>query len=139
MKSLTNSLMAAAAMLIAAGSAHAQTLKAEIPFSFKAGVSTMSPGTYRVVINPNGATTPMIRLYNQSDQKSVLLMVSGRDAAKEWVASGVPKMSFECIESRCSLAQVWRGGRDALHVDAFRRYPRTVGAIQTITLELKAE
>jgi len=139
MKRLTNSLMAAAALLVAAGSAQAQNLKAEIPFSFKAGVSMMSPGTYQVMINPSGTTSPMIRLYNESERKGVLLLVSWRDAAKEWVAAGVPKISFECVEGRCSLAQVWRGGRDALHVDALRHDRRTVGAVQIITLELKAE
>ena len=139
MKSLTNSLIAAAALMVAAGNAPAQSLKAEIPFSFRAGGAMMNAGSYQVVTNPYGFGTPMIRLYNENDHKSAILPVMQSDAPKEWVASGKPKISFECIEGRCSLARVWKEGRDALHVDAPRRDPRTVGAIQIITLELKAE
>ncbi len=49
MKKLTTKLMiAAAALVVAAGAASAQTMKAEIPFAFRAGDKVMAAGTYRV-------------------------------------------------------------------------------------------
>ena len=136
MKNLTNSLLAAVA-LIAAGSASAQTvLKVEIPFAFRAGDTLMAPGNYRIVVNPAGS--PAIRLHNDSARGSAMLQALLGDAAKDWVKAGVPKLGFECVESNCSLASVWTRGRDAMY---FQRYgnARANAKVEIVTLDLKAE
>ena len=48
MKQLTTNLMAAAVVALAAGSASAQTLKADIPFTFHVAGVVMTPGPYEI-------------------------------------------------------------------------------------------
>jgi hypothetical protein len=50
-----NTWMVAATLVVAAGTASAQTLTAEIPFAFRTGSAMMAPGTY-TVIRPGGMT-----------------------------------------------------------------------------------
>ena len=52
MKSSTiRTMIAAAALAVAAGTASAQTYKAEIPVSFRAADKLMLPGSYEVKVN----------------------------------------------------------------------------------------
>ena len=56
MKNLTkNMTIAAAALMVAAGVAGAQTIQAEVPFGFRAAGTVMPAGSYRVSKNQLGA------------------------------------------------------------------------------------
>jgi hypothetical protein len=55
MKNLTKNMMiAAAALVVAAGAAQAQTIKAEVPFSFRVAGTVLPAGEYRVVTQSRG-------------------------------------------------------------------------------------
>ena len=116
MKRLTMNLMIAAAALAAvAGSASAQTLKADIPFTFHAGGALLSPGTYQVKMNStNGA--PIFILQNADTGKASMVgeYASG-DAPKAWTANGAARLAFECAGSRCVLRSVYQGGDAPAH------------------------
>ena len=73
MKRLTTNLMIAAAAIAAvAGSASAQTLKADIPFTFHAGGTVLPAGTYQIKVNsPNGA--PIFVLRNADTGKASMV------------------------------------------------------------------
>jgi hypothetical protein len=100
MKSLTTKLMIAAAALVAAGSASAQVLKADVPFAFQANGKTMAAGVYQV------HTTGSRGVMTIRGKHSVALAVplTGIDA-KEASA----KLVFSCSRGGCALAQVWTG------------------------------
>src|ERR1019366_1957819 len=75
MKELTTKLMiAAAALMIAAGAASAQAMKVEIPFEFRAGNHVMAPGTYSVDDLRIGTSTPVFRLRNRNTGDSIALL-----------------------------------------------------------------
>ena len=116
MKRLTTNLMIAAAAIAAvAGSASAQTLKADIPFTFHAGTALMSPGTYQIKLNsPNGA--PIFVLRNADTGKASMVGErASSDAPKAWRANGAARLAFECGGSRCVLRDVWQGGDAPAH------------------------
>jgi len=136
MKSFTiKSLLAAAAMTAAAGVASAQTLKVEVPFSFRAGETLMAPGTYRIVAGTNALHTAAIQIRHDGEGGGIMMLATQRNAAKAWVAMGVPKVQFDCMDGRCSLAKVWNGeSRDALEVIPTRRTMQDNASLSTITL-----
>jgi len=106
MKQLTMNLMAAAVVVLAAGNASAQGLKAEIPFTFQVGGAVMTPGSYEVVPASNMAEKHVV-LRNIDSRKSVLAMYSPTDPAKELVAQGKAGLQFECSGARCALREIW--------------------------------
>jgi len=115
----TRMMIAAATLVVAAGSASAQVLKAEIPFTFRAGAVVMAPGTYLVIADQRTAH-PLYRLWSESERRSILLLTqAARDPQKAWVASGQAVLSFECGISHCALAEIWAG--DARPAYAFPR------------------
>jgi hypothetical protein len=107
MNKITNRLMiAAATVVVAAGAASAQTLRADIPFSFRAGSTIMKAGTYRVKAQ---AGAP-VQLASVEDGNSIFMLPLGAgDPNKAWKADGAPVISFECGETMCSLVAVWPG------------------------------
>jgi len=108
MKSSTMTMMiAAAALTVAAGSASAQSFKAEIPLTFKAGNAVMVPGSYAVNVSGDGK---LIQIRNAETQKSVVMLsVPGGDVPKAWRATDKPVISFACVEGSCSLSRMWNG------------------------------
>jgi hypothetical protein len=116
MKNSTMRLMiAAAALAVAAGSASAQTYKAEIPVAFRAGGNAMLPGTYQIRREVHGGG-PIVHVYNLDSQKHVVLLTSfGSDAPKGWRAAGTPMIALECVEGRCALRSLWTGSGPAMY------------------------
>jgi hypothetical protein len=115
MKTLTTNLMlAAAALAIAAGSASAQTMKADIPFSFRVGNTLMSAGSYDVNID-TGARAYFV--FRNADTRQIAFVAerSTGDVRKEWKADGAPKLSFDCVGSRCALREAWSGSGALSH------------------------
>jgi hypothetical protein len=112
MKRLTmNSLVVAAALTAVAGSAAAQTMKAEIPFTFRAGGAVLTPGTYVVKIDSGGSGQTHFVLRNEETRQSVIVgqTVQGL-APRQWRADGQARLGFECVGARCALRNIWSGG-----------------------------
>jgi hypothetical protein len=110
MKKLTTRFMiAAAALVVGAGAASAQTLNAQIPFAFRVGNRVMAPGTYQVDKLERQSSGPIFRLLNARLRRSAILLPQAQvDPQKGW-ADGRPKLVFACIGSRCALAELWAG------------------------------
>ena len=109
MKRLTTRwIIAAAAVAVAAGSASAQMLKADIPFTFQVGNATMAPGTYSVSVNGNSSLRYLV-LRNVDTHASALAQYSDGDVSRDWKARGTPMIRFACSGPRCSLLEMWAG------------------------------
>ena len=111
MKKLTTRLMiAAAALVVVAGVASAQTMTASIPFEFRAGNRVMEPGTYWVGDLQTLSGAPIYRILNQESHKTVVLMPQAPvDREKAWEASGQAKLVFACTSGSCALAEIYTG------------------------------
>ncbi len=105
---MTHLLIAAAALCATAASAPAQTIKAEVPFTFRANGKLMPPGTYRLDFR-NKTGMPMIQMSGDSGQAVALMPISAYDPKKEWVATGNGLLSFQCGVSQCTLIGIWSG------------------------------
>lgn len=109
MKRLTNCLIAAAALTVAAASASAQMLKAEIPFTFRAGAALMAPGAYQVTTtNTSGVRHYTLRNVDTGQAALVVAMIAS-DPPRTWRADGLPRLGFDCAGARCVLRQLWEG------------------------------
>ncbi len=136
MTRLTTTLMIAAASFVAAaGNASAQTMKAEIPFSFRAAGTLMQPGTYEIKKTVTPGAAPYISVRSEENGKGVLItQIIGADTPKEWMASGAPRAMFECAGERCVLREVWAGaGSTAYRIHA----PKLEGDEPVRTAEIR--
>jgi hypothetical protein len=114
MKSFTKTMMvAAAAVVMSAGVVSAQSLKADIPFAFRASGKTLAPGSYRVDVASGTSSVRYFRLRNETEGQAVLSMpVAAHDANKDWRADGKARLAFACGGSGCELIELWQGGND---------------------------
>ncbi len=103
------SMIAAATLMVAAGSASAQTLTAQIPFPFRAGSKVMAAGNYSVHVTQFGSV-PVFRIAGADNV--LLLGGPANDADKQWRKVGQPVLSFQCGARMCDLAAIWTGGTD---------------------------
>jgi len=119
-------MIAAAALMVAAGSASAQTFKAEIPMAFRVSNKTMAPGTYDLRLT-RAASGMMLVVYNRTTRTSAALVPSvTADPPKAWRAAGDAKIAFACTDGACSLRELWDGfGTDAYRFPA----PRSAGTL----------
>src|SRR4051794_36017262 len=109
MKGFTKqSMLATAVVVLAAGGASAQTLKADIPFTFQVGDVVMSPGTYRVVISHTAGERHLI-FRNADTNASVLAQYAPGDVPSAWRVRGTPMVKIECSGAQCALREVWPG------------------------------
>src|SRR5579862_9110554 len=100
--------IAAAALMVAAGSASAQTYRAEIPMAFSAGGRVLAAGPYE--ISASGYATTKYQFYNRTDHSGVMLLGNAlSDPPKQWRDEGVAKLTFECIDGSCRLKSLWNG------------------------------
>lgn len=106
---LLRSTFAAAAIAVAAVSGWAQSLNAEIPFTFRAGGAQLSPGAYSVTANAAGGHAYMVLRNEDTRQSIILAQYVLEDPPKAWKADGAPRLAFECAEQQCVLRQVWTG------------------------------
>ncbi len=115
MTNLTKNILVAAAVLVVAGVASAQTVTADIPFAFRAGEKLMAPGTYQVSTVSAASGIAVFKLYNTDERAGVLAVPPVKnDPAKAWKADGKPRLVFLCGGSRCALAEIWRGGTETI-------------------------
>jgi hypothetical protein len=98
-------------LMMTAGVASAQTLmNAEIPFAFSVGNHVVEPGTYRVGIVPGSSSNAVLRVQNVQARNSVMVLPqSSADAPRKWIASGLPRLGFDCSTGACVLMKVWFG------------------------------
>jgi len=107
MKSLTKWMVAAAAVTVAAVGASAQVLQADVPFAFGGVAGRESPGTYQVTIDSNH----LVHFRNMDTHDTRLATPAFlSDPKKEWRASALPKMVFQCGPSGCEIVGLWAGG-----------------------------
>jgi hypothetical protein len=112
MRRITNYLTTAAAVLIAtSGVASAQnTLKADVPFAFHVGSNVMEPGTIRIQAMSRHTGNQAILVSNSDAKRRYFVLPKAvGDAPKNWIASGVPKLGFDCSSGTCILAKAWNG------------------------------
>ena len=106
-------MIATAALAVAAGSASAQTLNAQIPVYFHVGKAVMTPGPYQVRTD-TGSGSEIVYLHNLATHTSVMLASSVRgDVPKSWIEEGSPRLIFECLDNSCALKRMWNGSGDA--------------------------
>ena len=76
--------------------------KAEIPFDFHVGKSTLPAGTYSVSKDNSGS---FLHIRNMDTENTILLGVQGREAGK-----ADPRLTFRCYSDDCYLAAIWIPG-----------------------------
>lgn len=108
MTHLTINTILAAAAVFAAGSASAQTLKADIPFTFQVAGATLAPGTYHVATAQN-PTSRYVIIRNAETHASVLARYMSSDVSKGAKSHETATIQFECSGARCALREVWTG------------------------------
>jgi hypothetical protein len=114
----TKLMIAAATVVVAAGTATAQTMKAEIPFAFRVSGKTMEAGSYRVSALSTNAGFKTYSLVGTKTY-SVASPIAQRDPDKNWKSHGLPVLAFECAGDRCSLVGLWNGSSPS--ADQFAR------------------
>jgi len=108
MKRTTMNLMLAAVLTMSASTAvFAQTMRAEIPFSFRAGNAVMAPGAYEVTAS-SGEQWFVLR--NFDTRKSVIVLSEAADdAPKPWKDAGGGILQFGCGDGSCNLLRLFSG------------------------------
>ena len=108
MKNLTTNMMiAAAALVVAAGVAQAQTIRAEVPFSFRAAGTVMPAGEYWVNANSAAGATRVFQVTNRDTNRSILTMPYS--TSYRVPANYDTSLTFECSGANCALVKVAPG------------------------------
>jgi hypothetical protein len=103
----TKTLFITAARAALAIGAWAQSMSAEIPFTFRAGDTVLRAGSYRITMGDGYGS--VIRLTKAETHKSVMLVPRYRSDASKSRAADNPKLWFACTGSNCVLARLWNG------------------------------
>jgi hypothetical protein len=108
MKNLTTKMtIAAAALMVAAGVAGAQTIKAEVPFGFRVTGTVMPAGSYWVNTDNSQGGVAVVKLTNADTHRSVLTMPYPPNNQKRGEA--IASLTFECSGANCALVRVAPG------------------------------
>jgi len=134
----TKSLVMAAALVAVAVGASAQSMKAEIPFAFRAGGAVLAPGSYRVSVSSR-ANNSVIHLTSRDTNKSILILSLYKSDVSN--PAGDPKLWFACAGGNCVLTSVWNGeDHSAMVVGYPARAAKETAEIRVVTLTaVKAE
>src|SRR5437763_15428597 len=103
----TKSLVMTAALAALAVGASAQSMKAEIPFPFRAGGAVLPAGSYRINLGTDGR--PVVGVESLDTRKAVMVVTHYRSDVPRDVAAGAPKLWFACTAANCVLTRVWNG------------------------------
>jgi hypothetical protein len=95
-------IIAAATLVVAAGAAQAQTIKAEIPFSFRVAGTVLPAGEYRVE-SKSRVGVPIFWLANPDAHRSIVTMAYLHDSVP---STSDPKLTFECYGANCVLVRM---------------------------------
>ncbi len=139
MKTLTTKMtIAAAALLVAAGVASAESMRAEIPFSFRAGSAEMTAGSYYVTTDLSTGGITSITLANRDTQKAARIVAPMRIGDySEWKDTQA-KLVFQCVGSTCTLQKVWNGtpGRN-FQLPTPHSHDKELSAIRIVSVRLQ--
>src|SRR5262249_25600416 len=128
-----NLILAAAACAIAAGNAAAQTYKADIPFTFRAGKTTLAAGSYQIHVGGN-TSAKFLTVRNMETREAIMLQTASLTG--EQTAGSAPKRRCGCGRT-CALSALWVGGWEGaykLHMP--RLEPNETAGVKTIELTL---
>ena len=110
MKRTTTMMIATAALLAAAATGSAQSMKAEIPFRFDAGGAHMQPGTYQVHLNHTTSGTYILQIFNNDDRRSTFALAQTVERPSRTAAGGSDiVLTFQCTDGHCALSRLWDG------------------------------
>ena len=99
-----NMTIAAAALLVAAGVAGAQTIKAEVPFSFRAAGTVMPAGSYLVTAGHQSGGSHVFRFTQEDSNRTIMALPESHNNLKR---GATPiSLTFECTGTDCALAGV---------------------------------
>ena len=108
MKNLTTKMtIAAAALMVAAGVAGAQTIKAEVPFGFRVTGTAMPAGSYWVNEITTAGGVTVFKLTHEDTHHSVLTVPYANNTQKRGEAA--TSLTFECSGENCALVRVAPG------------------------------
>jgi hypothetical protein len=100
-----NVLLALAALLIAAGSAYAQSIKFQVPFQFTIDNMVMPAGYYWIESSHDSGLLAIEGLDRQTSPKRFLNANPVESLGRQYEA----KLIFNCYGGSCFLSQVWTG------------------------------
>lgn len=104
-----NVLLALVALLIAAGSAYAQSVEFSVPFQFTVGTTEMPAGNYSI----KSASSPWRMLIIQGlDRQTARPRFLNYDSVKSFGVQDQTKLVFHCHGGLCFLSQIWTEGND---------------------------
>src|SRR4051812_11454642 len=98
----TQTLVMTAALAALAVGASAQSMNAEIPFTFRAGGAVLAAGSYQVHAGSSANGSTVVRLINRDTKRSVMLAQAYRSDAPK-ASNGQPKLWFACAGPSCVL------------------------------------
>jgi len=101
-----NMIIAAAALLSAVGMAEAQTIKAEVPFGFRAAGTMMPAGSYIWEEGRAAGATAVFKLTNAESRQSIFTIPIAHNTLNP---GATPTLTFECSGHDCSLVRVAPG------------------------------
>lgn len=131
---LTTITLAAAGMLVA-GMAQAQSLKAEIPFAFDANGWSMQPGTYRVT--PSRTGSPVIAFEELNSRKTNLVQTISRTQGPVDGADGEARLVFRCTAGTCDLQQIWTAAPGEHYAVPVPSRGKALGEIRIVAVRLR--
>jgi hypothetical protein len=99
-------MIAAAALISAAGMASAQSMEANVPFAFRVGNKVMAAGTYRVEV-AHGTAGQTVLVRSAQKQNAFVIAYPDGDVKASWQNDGLARLTFTCGVSRCALTNVW--------------------------------
>jgi hypothetical protein len=134
MKSLTAMTIAAAALTVAAGVASAQTMKASVPFEFRAAGTAMPAGAYELRTAAVGhSTTILVR--NADTNKTIMILPLAPVTASR--NDNEAKLVFACGGGDCSLTSLWTGTGRAYAFNTPRASNYIQAEIRVVTVHLE--
>lgn len=137
MKTLTMRSMMAAVLAVVAGTGSAQTYKAEIPMSFRAGETPMSPGSYILQVVTTLTGTAHVNVRAADGRSAAMLMpIPGSDIPKAWHKQGKAQIGFDCRDGSCTLARFWNGLDDSAYEFPARKQRPQVEPVGAVTVAL---
>src|ERR1700741_371172 len=98
----TKTFVMTAVLAACAAGASAQSMKAEIPFTFRAGGAVLAAGTYRIDVG-----NTVVRVTNSDTRNTIAVMSHYRRDVDKDAAGGPPKLWFACAGSSCVLTSLW--------------------------------
>jgi hypothetical protein len=126
----TKTFVMTAALAALAVGASAQSMKAEIPFTFRAGGAVLAAGTYRI-----DAGNTVVRVSNSDTRRSIAVLPHYRRDVDKNAAAGSPKLWFSCAGSNCALTSLWNGeGASAMVVGSPVSAGKEIAEIRVVNL-----